>query len=217
MKNKKTATITARILEEEKDRLQDEANARGLTLTELLKEMIAKETDGSSYDKSLMAERKDIGFPKRGCPYCAIVTDWAFVKIRKISSSEDGKYCPNPDCGELVYTYSEEKGWQEQESETEELRFEISEEDRKKLQDEANARGLTLAKLLKEAITEIVIVRKLKKRESEKRESKKKESKKKEKEKEKLIGTSFNDIVTYDDEEKSKKEEEEEDDDSYLY
>ncbi|MBZ9572562.1 hypothetical protein KJA15_04495, partial [Patescibacteria group bacterium] len=122
MKNKKTASISLRILKSEKEKLQDEANARGLLLSDIIREIITERVDGSSYDKNLMSEKQDIGLPKEPCPFCGIVVDWSFVKNSESSSSENGKYCPNPDCRELVYFYSKKEGWQKQESKSKETK-----------------------------------------------------------------------------------------------
>lgn len=64
MKNKKTSTLGIRILKEEKDALQNEADKRGLTLSELVKERITKKVDDSSPGqnspgKNLIPEKED--------------------------------------------------------------------------------------------------------------------------------------------------------------
>jgi len=61
MKNTKTTMLSVRILEEEKEKLQNEANERGILLSEVVKEMIAGRNNYSSYDKNLMAEKKILG------------------------------------------------------------------------------------------------------------------------------------------------------------
>lgn len=63
MKNKKTTTLGIRILTEEKKLLQNEADKRGLTLSEVAKEMISKtiteKVVGSSSDKNGIVEKKE--------------------------------------------------------------------------------------------------------------------------------------------------------------
>ena len=62
MKNKKTTTLGIRILKEEKEALQNEADTRGLSLSDVVKEMICeritKKVDASS-DKKLIPEKED--------------------------------------------------------------------------------------------------------------------------------------------------------------
>jgi len=68
MKNKNTATLGIRILKEEKEALQNEADKRGLTLSNVIKEMISeritKKVDTSSPGKNspgknLIPEKED--------------------------------------------------------------------------------------------------------------------------------------------------------------
>lgn len=183
--NEKTTTLSLRILEEEKEKLQDEANARGLTLSDVVKEMIAEKINGSSYDKDLMTKKQDVGLPKVACPFCGIVVDWSFVKVSNLSLSEDGKYCPNPDCRKLVYIHSEEKGWRKRISKTDGAEKFIE-----KLADD---------------VSDYETLKEIEKRESQKPEPEpKEESKEESKEEEDWLDG----IVTFDNEKKSEEEEE---------
>ena len=59
----KTTTLGIRILKEEKEALQKEADVRGLSLSELVKEMICEKTtkkvDVSSSDKNLIPKKEN--------------------------------------------------------------------------------------------------------------------------------------------------------------
>jgi len=66
MKNTKTATLGIRISKEEKEALQNEADKRGLTLSDVIKEMISeritKKVDDSSSGapgKNIMPEKQE--------------------------------------------------------------------------------------------------------------------------------------------------------------
>jgi len=229
MKNKKTTMLAVRIFEEEKEKLQDEANARGILLSDVVKEMVAERINGSLYDKDLMAEKKDVGLPKTACPYCAIIVDWNFVKVSNLSLSEDGKYCPNPDCRKLVYAYSEENGWRKRDPKTDDKNLiaekqESGSENKEEQEFDNLLEAVVLYKAgeldldskeekkekreseKRESEKRESEKRESEKRESEKRESEKRESEKKKKEKEKVYGGLFGGIITYDSEEESEEE-----------
>ena len=63
MKTTKTTTLGVRISKEEKEALQKEADKRGLTLSDLVKEMIpkviTKKVDTSSPGKNSIAEKQE--------------------------------------------------------------------------------------------------------------------------------------------------------------
>jgi len=119
--NEKTDVISMRISEEEKERLLLEAEARDITLSDLLKEIIAKKTGKELLGKDLMARKKGIELSKEACPFCGTEVDWRIVKTQEpflFIFGESGKHCPS--CDELVYAYSEKEGWQKREPESEE-------------------------------------------------------------------------------------------------
>lgn len=109
---KNDGTLTIRISAEEKNRLQLEAEAKGLSVSDLVREMVAERTGRELLGKDIMtAHKTGVELTKEPCPFCGVEVDWRVVKIYEpFLFGESGKRCPS--CEELVFAYSEKKGWE---------------------------------------------------------------------------------------------------------
>lgn len=125
---KNDTNITVRISEEEKERLQLEAEAKGITVSDVLRETIAEKTGRELLGKDLIAREKGIKLSEAACPFCGVKVDWKLVKIyNPFLFGESGKHCPA--CDELVFTYSKKAGWEMKKPESEEEESEGEEDE----------------------------------------------------------------------------------------
>lgn len=112
--------LTVRISADEKDRLQLEAEARGVSISDLVRETIAEQTGRELLGEDIMkAHKTGVELKEETCPFCGVKVDWRIVKIYEpFLFGESGKRCPS--CEELVFTYSKKKGWEKRNPESEE-------------------------------------------------------------------------------------------------
>lgn len=112
--------LTVRISAEEKERLQLEAEAKGLSISDFVREMVAEKTKRELLGRDVLKIHKTgVELTKEPCPFCGVEVDWRIVKIyNPFLFGESGKRCPS--CEELVFTYSKKAGWEMKEPESEE-------------------------------------------------------------------------------------------------
>jgi len=124
VKMKNETSITVRISEEAREKLQQEADLSDVTMSDILRAVIEDRINSPAYVSGAhvsgtVREKQTVELRKETCPFCGVEVDWRVVKIfHPFLFGESGKCCPS--CNEMVFVYSEKKGWEKRNPESEE-------------------------------------------------------------------------------------------------
>jgi len=125
MKNE--TSITVRVSEEAREKLQREADLSDVTMSDILRKVIEDRINEPAYVSDAHISdtvrekqtERTVELRKEPCPFCGVEVDWSIVKIHSpFLFGESGKRCPS--CNEMVFVYSEKKGLQKRSPESEE-------------------------------------------------------------------------------------------------